>query len=302
MNVRNCVIGGKAHAADVGLLCDHHFTTLGTTLRDIEDEATVLSAVPSMQQQTGNRGGSLASQRTPARLEVLVHNDPRHGTGRSEEEDDELAAGQTLSILNTLHSWARIVREERDLTPPDRVTISGERDTLVRHLPWIAAQDWCDEAYGDVRKLLDQLRAANGTRPDRPYSYCPVILDGLTCSGQVWIRDEMQPVWRRYPDRCAAKWEQAPGAAVCDTCGASWATSADKARLRKMIDDTATELARPYTDDGQQMRTATELADDLGLKVATVRMRLSRASARAIQGSYYDPRVLDAARHAVEAS
>jgi hypothetical protein len=285
-----CVIGSKPHGATVGLLCAHHLEQAGAMLRDIEDQAALLTAVPSMQQRNG-RGGGLASQRTPARLEVLVHNDPRHGTGKSEEEDDEHAAGETLSILNTLHSWARIVREERDLTPPRQVNISSERDALTRWLTWVAAQDWVDEFYGDLAKLLGQLKGVNGVAPDRPYSYCPVITNGEQCIGQVWIRDELQPVWRRYPDRCAARWEQAPGAAVCDTCAATWTTPAEKAYLRRMIDDTATELTRPRTEDGEPMLTVVELvARGIVSSPANVRVIAHRNGAVSV-GGYYDPRV-----------
>ena len=284
--IGRCVVGSKAHSADVGYLCTHHLDRLAANLRTVEEQAALLTAVPSFQQRTGSRGGSLASHRAPARLEVLVHNDPRHGTGRSEEDDDALAAGETLSILGTLGSWARLVREERQLSAPATVTISGERDLLSRNLPWIAAQAWVDELEHDVRLLAGQLKAQNGTGADRPYSACPL------CTGHVWVRDEIQPVWRRYPDRCSRTWEQAPGAAVCDTCGAKWETDADKARLKRMVDDAATELSRPRTEGGTPMRTAEELAIDHGLKVTAVRMRLSRAGAKAVHGSYYDPAAL----------
>jgi hypothetical protein len=83
----------------------------------------------------------------PARLDVLVHRDTRRGTGKSETEDDELAAGKTLPVLDVLHSWARVVREERGFTSQAAVTISGERDVLTRALDWIAEQPWVDEMY-----------------------------------------------------------------------------------------------------------------------------------------------------------
>lgn len=111
-----CVVHGKPAEAQHGLLCEGHYQRLSEMLRDIEDEAAILSAVPSMAIRTGSGGGSLASTRTPARLNVLVHRDHRRGTGKSETEDDALAAGHTLAVLEVLHSWARMVREERGLT------------------------------------------------------------------------------------------------------------------------------------------------------------------------------------------
>lgn len=283
-----CVIGPRPHQATHGFLCEGHFSRLAQNLRDIETEATFLDARPSMQQRMDAGGGSLASERAPAKLDVLVHTDRRRGTGKSETDDDAIAAGKTLPILDVLHSWARLVREERDLEPPQTVTISGERDLLTRHLEWVAAQAWVDEAYGDVRQLHSQLLIANERQPDRPYSQCPVILDGLGCPGQVWIHDELQPVWRRYPDRCSKSWEHAPGAAVCDACGSSWATDAEKARLRRMIDDAATELARPRTDDGRPMLTQQELMTELGWTWTNVRVFIHRKGLVAVDG-HYDP-------------
>ena len=113
---RACVVHSKPTEARHGLLCVAHFDRLADMLRQIEEEAAILSAVPSMAIRTGSGGGSLASTRAPARLDVLVHLDTRRGTGRSETDDDQIAAGQTLPVLDVLHSWARVVREERGLT------------------------------------------------------------------------------------------------------------------------------------------------------------------------------------------
>lgn len=280
--------GCQRYPAPGLLTCRGHLERLGAMLRDIEDEAAILSAVPSMQQRTGP-SGSLASQRVPVRLDVLVHNDPRHGTGKSEDETDELAAGETLSVLATLHSWARLLREERGFaTRRDPVTISSERDTLSRHLEFAAAQPWIDEMYRDLTALLGQLRTANHHRPERPYSRCPVVVDAEHCAGSVWIQDELQAVWRLYADRCAKSWEQAPGSAVCDTCGATWVTDGDKARLKRMVDDMANELARPRTISGEPMLTAQELANHLGKSVNAVRIIASRQGIGSVDG-YYDP-------------
>lgn len=278
-----------------GYVCGGHFQRASDMLREIEEETALISAVPSMQMHSGP-GGSLASHRSPARLNALVHRDPRHGTGMSEDEEDEMAAGQTMSVLGTLHSWARLMREERDLAAPDQVTVVGERSALARHLEWVVAQPWVDEFYRDVSQLLNQLRSANGHRPERPYSKCPVVTDGAYCSGEVWIQDEPQPVWRRYVDRCEQRWEQAPGAAVCDTCGAAWKDDAAKARLKRMVADTAAELARPQTEDGREMWTAQELVDAGRVStVSNVRVQAHRRGVSAVNG-HYDPDWFTSAR------
>jgi hypothetical protein len=276
-----------SHQPAPGLLvCRGHLERLGAMLRDIEDEAAILSAVPSMQQQQG-RGGGLASHRTPVRLDVLVHTDPRHGTGKSEDYDDALAAGETLSILATLHSWARVIREDRALTDPGTVTISGERDTLSRHLDYAVAQPWCDEFYGDIVALVGQLKAANGHKPDRPLTRCVIAtVDGL-CGGNVWIQDVAQLVtyangWQHV--------EMVPdGPAVCDRCGGRWEEPEDKVRLKLMIEQEHDERTRPRTDDGRRMLTAQELVDHGYVSsVSNVRVQVHRQGRASIEG-HYDP-------------
>jgi hypothetical protein len=266
-------------------------------LRDIEDEAAVLSSVPSMQSRPGNRGASLASERSPARLEAVVANDPRRGKpSKAVDRYDPWAFDETVSVLDVLHGWGRIIREERHITPPEQVMVSGEVDLWVRQLQWISEQPWIDEAYRDLTTLLGQLRAANGHRADRPYSKCPRDVDGDLCPGDVWVQDELQPVWRRYPDRCERTWEQAPGAAVCDTCGAAWVTEGDKARLKLMVEDRAAELARPRTSDGRPMMTAHEIAAKLGKTVNAVRIVASRERLVSVDG-HYDPQAFGLACH-----
>lgn len=289
-----CIVCSGDHEAVVGLMCQGHFDRMGQMLTDLELEAAVLSAVPSMQQRMDGGHGSLASERAPARLDVLVHTDRRRGTGKSETDDDAHAAGETLPILDVLHSWARIVREERGLTDGGPVTVVSERAVLALHREWIATQPWADECFTDLRQLLSQLRAANGHRAERPFSNCPAIIGGDYCTGNVWIREEIQPVWRRYRDRCAKTWEPAPGAAFCDTCHATWETEADKARLKRMADDqraqVAREALRPRTEDGQPMLTADELVAKGHVSSASnVRVRAHRAGVVSVDG-HYDPR------------
>lgn len=274
----------------VGLICQGHHARLGQTLADLETESAILSAVPSMQVSSGRPGG-LASHRSPARIDVLVHTDRRRGIpGMSDaSRTDPVAYDDTPSILDTLHTWARVVREERGFTGQHAATVSGERDTLARSLDWIAAQPWIDEFYRDIHDLMAALRSANGHRPDRPLSRCPAIVGGHYCAGQVWLHDELQPVWRRYTDRCSRDWEQAPGAAVCDTCGSSWVTPADKARLQRMVADAARELSRPHTDDGRPMLTAQELVERaIVSSVSNVRVIAHRLGKSSVDG-HYDP-------------
>lgn len=206
---RNCYAApGCKRQADLGHSCRGHFERLGTMLREVEDQAAILSAAPSMQQRSGPGGGAPAFTRAPARLDVLVHNDRRsvpagerppgpacatcwHGSCidiRAWIDAYDARATDQLSILDVLHSWARLVREERALSEPDEVTVMSERAVLTRWLEWIVEQDWIDEAYADIRNLLAQLKGVNGTAELRPKSVglCPTLLEDGECGGRLW--------------------------------------------------------------------------------------------------------------------
>lgn len=304
-----CVVGRSAHKADHGYLCANHEQALRSLMRDIEDEAANLNTAPSMAIRMGNGHGSLASERANGRLTVIAMNDKRttaHGARlagpschscwhdtcmiiRRWQDAYDAQAVEIMSVLGTLYQWGRIIREEREMTGPEHITVSGERDFLDRQIIWCGEQPWISEMYEDMRKLLGQIQGANYTGSDKPYCTCPVITSGEPCTGRVWVQDELQPVWRRYIDRCAAMWEQAPGKATCDTCGAQWVTEADKARLKRMMDDSADELTRPRTEDGRAMLTAQELvAQRLVSSVSNVRVRAHRLGVSSVKG-YYDP-------------
>jgi hypothetical protein len=306
---RNCAIGDKPHTADVGYLCEAHLQKLADTLRQIEDEAQHLDARPSMAIRTGSGGGSLTSERAPVRLDVLAFRDPQtkrwtrdaeprytppppksfgpwclfcdHETctawraGRRRDlHDDEHDAGsdRLMSVLGVLHDWARCVREERDLTPPEHVTVVGERATLTRNLDWLAGQSYVDEFYGDMRELLSGLQSLNGTQPEKPVGRCYLPAEDGECNGPIWL-------------------ETVAGHAHCGRCGAMW-DGAQLARLQWELDQARAEANRPRTVDGRPMQTAAEIARDKGMTVNAVRLRLSKLRVKATFGSYYDADVL----------
>ncbi len=279
-----CVLGSRPHRADPGLLlCAAHLDRLANTLRTIEDEAIHLETRPSMAIRYDHGGGGLASERSPARIDALVLRDRRRGTGIPRSgEPDVWGYDETPSVLETLHSWARVVREERDLGVPASVTITGERDTLSRHLSWAAAQPWIDEMHDDLRKLAAHLKRVNGTQPDRPVGRCylpvesyaggqpngSVRLDG-TCNGPVWVDD-------------------AAGHAHCGACRSTW-DGPQLALLKHALDQARLEAARPRTADGRRMLTAAELvAAGIVSTVSNVRVIAHRLGAPAVSG-HYDP-------------
>src|SRR5690349_17351301 len=98
----NCVIGQREHEATVGYLCEHHRQRLSAMLRDIEDGVIDLDTRLSMQVGYDVGHHSLASERSPVRLDVLVMLDRRRGAGVSihtHHEFDETGWDETPSIL-----------------------------------------------------------------------------------------------------------------------------------------------------------------------------------------------------------
>lgn len=286
----NCVICTQDKAPEVGLLCRGHYTRLSTMLRDVEDEACHLDARPSMQQRIDSGKGSLASQRAPARLDVVALNDRRtrgagqrppgphcpecwHGSCediRAWLDAHDSGALRSMSILDVLGSWAKAVREERDLAEPGTVTITGERDLLTRQLDWIAEQPWVDECYTDLRNLLGQLQAANGTAPEKPAGRCPDLITGSDCGGPVWVDD-------------------VAGHAYCSRCQRTW-DGRELNRLGLILEAQRREAARPRAADGEPMLTADELvARGHVSSSVNVRVRAHRLGVVSVDG-HYDPR------------
>ena len=337
-NVTGCVVHSKPAEARHGLLCDGHYQRLAEILRSVEEEAILLDARPSMAQRVGSGGGGLASEKVPALLTVIAYRDRRTKRWEPETEpsylppppksigpwclfcdhdsctawragrrrdlhDDEHDAGSAAlaSVLEELHNWARLVREERDLAPPQHVTITGERDLLSRQLDWIAGQPWVDECFGDMRKLLGQLQEANKTRPDKPAGSCFLLTDTGVCGGNIWRRETRQQTWRALADRCVIEAVKTlDGPAYCDSCGQEW-DGADLDRLNLILAQAKAEKARPKTEDGRRMLTAQELAAALGITLNAVRIIITRNRERiASVNGHYDP--ADFPKRSVKAS
>lgn len=242
-----CAVSSKQpHPATHGHLCRGHLEQIGTWLREIEDESAILDASPSMAQRIGSSGGTLASERTPLRLEVVAFSDvrtrrwtmsteprpapaPPKGIGpwcllcehetctawragrRRDLYDDEQDAGsdKVMSVHEVLAYWAGLVREGRRLTPPARITISGERKLLSRHLDWCARQSWITGMRDEIHELHDRLQGANGTL-DTPVGTCTTLYEGNECGGRIRNHEIDHADGRPEPafrcERCRRVW------------------------------------------------------------------------------------------------
>jgi hypothetical protein len=297
----------------VGLLCRGHLERLYAMLVEIEREAAILSAVPSMAVRSGSGGGRPAAERSPVRLDVVAMRDRRTRRWEPDEQprytppapksfgpwclfcehetctawragrrrdlhDDEYDAGSAnlASILEELHNWARLVREERDLAPVEQITVMGERLLLTRHLDWIAEQPWVDEMYADLTKLRAQLKQLNGTQDEKPVGRCYLPAEDGPCDGPIWVDD-------------------AAGHAHCGRCRETW-DGPQLAMLSWELEQQRAELARPKTADGRPMLTVHEIAAKLGKTVNAVRIIASRERLVSVDG-HYDPQAFGLACH-----
>ena len=258
-----CVIGNKPHPAEVGNLCRGHYGRLSDTIRDIETQTLELSAVPSMAVVSG-RGGSLASHRSPARIDVLTLTDRRRNAAGLGADWDHTRYDDTPEVLDTLGSWARMAREERGFTMTGHATVVSESETLTRNLEWLAEQHWVDEMYDDLRKLLTVLKRVNGDPDDKPAGRCYLPQADGVCGGAIWI------------DSVAAH-------AACGRCGQTW----DGRQITHLYEQLMLDRI-PVTADGRRMVTPTELAKQHGVPVATIRVWAHRAGMTSTLG-YYPP-------------
>lgn len=286
-----CVICAKE--AEHGYLDAECYGRISSVLRQIEDEAAILEAVPSMAQRTGAGGGSLASHRSPAVLDAIVARDPRRGLMRWASDDfDPWGLDDTASVLETLSSWCRTVNEENGepLPAPD---ISCAREYLTRNLPWITRQPWVDELWTSVRDLLGQLKRTNKTQDDRPVGICQLPRYESICGGRIWQREQDRFIWRQAEpgsDHCRrVKVRINDGPAFCERCRATWDDPKELNRLHLIEEQRQAEAARPKTEDGRRMLTAQELVEQGYVSsVSNVRVKAHRLGLASVKG-HYDP-------------
>ncbi len=185
-----------------GRLCHTDGDRLGQWLVDLGDDWRRLDATPtSSPSSDGGRGGGLASQRSPVRLDVLVLTDPR-SRARDEEDPD---GNRGRSLLEVIGSWAATVREERQLAATARYDVEVDRRLLAIHLErWIFYRDWVDEFFIEIRDVWAQVKAATGqSSGPRPVRACPAVvgLPAARCNGPVWL--DKDAAWCGH---CSTAW------------------------------------------------------------------------------------------------
>jgi len=198
----NCVLPHRdpKSAIEGALTCVGHSRWLAETLEDIVETCALLpeflepgTAVDDGRQVRGKRVDPPA----PVRLDVVALGDRR---------TVHRHAGDILPVLAILESWARMIREEREITARTTVaTILGESTFLVAQVSWVIAQPWVDEFATELREVKSSLHSAIGDHAPRPVGRCPVVHPETgECSGPL------------YQDRYGRL------SVTCRQCGETW--------------------------------------------------------------------------------
>lgn len=168
-------------------LCAHHHGRLARDLNDIITNWSLLAELHEPSRGGTGTHGKRADPPAPVNLDVADITDPR--------------TSQVIAAMG----WAQIVVEERRLAvaPSDVAEAAG---LLARHLEWLAAQDWADEACDEIGQAARTLRHITGDSPEPPLGKCP----------------DIDP--RGEADCCGGpmRWADGTATVVCARCGSSW--------------------------------------------------------------------------------
>ena len=218
-----CTLAGCAtHQSPGWTVCATHGIEVADWLADLPRLHEQLDANPNLPSPSAARepgsGGSLASLRNPALLDVIVLRDPRSKERSIYDPDGNRGRG----VLEVLTARAAQVRDDLGIPRPTRtflvrragavgplciaagycghescegmqfavtyptvLTVESERQVLVDHLTsHVLAQDWADEFHAELADLAQQLdRGVVHVRAAGPR--CRELHDGEQCTGHV---------------------------------------------------------------------------------------------------------------------
>jgi len=195
-------------ALDGLYVCRGHYRWMVDALTDIVETSALLSLFMEPGSSTDD-GRQVRSKRVdppaPIRLDIVALTDTR--TTQHQPQD-------ILPALAVVESWARMIREERQLTPtPGAATLVGETKVIHTNLDWCAAQTWITDMHSELKAVRASLNAAIGEYPKPSVGMCPIV----------------------YPDSgaCLGRLYQAQHGSLsvyCSTCGETW----EDAELRRL--------------------------------------------------------------------
>lgn len=182
MTKTTCVLSHKEpKTATNGHLCASHDRWIHTTLTDILDTIALLPYFyePGTATDDGRQvRGKRIDPPAPVRLDIVAIMDPR---------TTQWHPADPVPVLGIIESWARLVREERNLEQPTTPAyLSQEVQLLTRHHTWITEQPWVNDYADELRSVQTALRNAIGDSAPRPVGTCPITHETGTCAGLLY--------------------------------------------------------------------------------------------------------------------
>lgn len=117
-------------------------------------------------------------------------------------------------ILGVLHEWEKLIRQERQLTPPALVpkaaNVGAEiHDAIVfaqTHLGWSGTQDWIDDYFKEIKQLhSDGMAAARQFVVKSRRIACPTEMGDGACGNLLKINHD-DPLDIFECKRCLTQW------------------------------------------------------------------------------------------------
>lgn len=252
-----CLICAKRRKDMSGTVCDSCRQTLRSRLQELP--ALWVEAHNCLMPHKGGHGSNTGEPTLGVNLTAL-----------------DFISGR--EILDTLHGWERIIREDRKLTPPALVSSQPTRGHEIAatvtfhqtHLQWLCEQTWADEYAKEVFTLYAKGTAAakRYLDPARRIS-CPAPADaGASCGQTLTISDA---------DLLAV--------VPCRRCGTQWTVA------RLIAVGTSDEQAATWVD-------ADSIATWLGISAGHVR-RLARQHKVERKGSLFNMQQVVAAHKSI---
>lgn len=172
-----CIVcpGSKPKDAEFGKqVCFACSNRILRHLHDLEHYLPTLSLLKTVGGEVGRKVG-FGSQ-SPANDTVIHHTDWRSSW-------DELDGHGAIACI---HSWARAVREDRDLDAPKLVTVGSEIACLRSNHDWTMTQTWVDEYAQELRAIHSAVRSAANDPVPRSVGRCIHMLKHGECGSDVY--------------------------------------------------------------------------------------------------------------------
>jgi len=173
-NCLACPPSRPKDAEGAWLVCSGCSNRILRHLRELEEYLPHLSLLPA--RSGSGRGRPGFGSATPVNDAAIHHTDWRTTP----------SALDGMGAVATVHEWATLLREGRDMPPPARLSFLGEVEALRVNHSWIVAQDWVGDYARELREIHGAVRAAASDPVPRSVGKCIAIHSSGECGADVY--------------------------------------------------------------------------------------------------------------------